>query len=260
MLAFAACAAGCGGEEPDAAEPTEVSVPATAPDPNDRCAIDIPAERVVLTAEDGVRVAAATFGSGPRGLVLLPQRGSDLCGWADHLPTFVNAGMHVLAIDPRCTGYSDCPADDPGDDSSGRDYAADAGAAIAELHRLGAAKVVVMGASLGAATAFVAAGRYPDQVSGVIALSIFSTSFSASLSSVRTATDAAPHITAPILITLSTMDSSSIKEGAAESLIHAAKSRSTSSTVVLEGSAHGWHMLNDDKVSNAVTAFLTTNA
>ena len=45
------------------------------------------------------------------------------------------------------------------------------------LYGQGATKVAVMGASLGAVTAFVAAGRYPDKVTGVVGLSIFERKF-----------------------------------------------------------------------------------
>jgi pimeloyl-ACP methyl ester carboxylesterase len=190
-------------------------------------------------------------------VVLVPQRGSDLCGWAGFVPDLVEKGMQVLAIDPRCNGYSNCPSDDGGDDASGaRDYAMDAGTAIAELHRAGAAKVAVMGASMGAVTAFVAGGRYPDQVSAVVALSPFDSSYAVSKSDIASATDAASHVTAPILICLSTSDSSSIQQGTAEFLVDAAPSKADSAIVVRDGGAHGWSMLIDETVHAKVLDFL----
>jgi pimeloyl-ACP methyl ester carboxylesterase len=252
--------AGCGGDEPGGAaapSPTEVSKPELAPDPAKRCNSE-GGEKVILTTEDGVKLAAARYGTGSHGVVLVPQRGADLCGWSAFVPDLVQKGMQVLAIDPRCNGYSNCPADDSGDETSGgRDYAADAGAAIAELHRAGAAKVAVMGASMGAATAFVAGGRYPDQVSGVVALSLFNSSYGVSTSDIKSATDAASHVTAPILICLSTDDSSSIQRGAAEWLIDAAPAKAASAIVEREGYAHGWSMLLDDPVRAKVLDFLS---
>jgi pimeloyl-ACP methyl ester carboxylesterase len=253
-------ATACGDDKPGEAAnagQNAVSMPGQAPDPDQRCSTNVDGEKLVLSTEDGVKLAAGRFGTGSHGVVLLPQRGSDMCGWSTFIPDLVQRGMQVLTVDLRCNGYSDCPADDNGDDmSGGRDYTADAGAAIAELHRNGATKVAVMGASLGAATAFVAGGRYPDRVSAVVALSLFSTSFSVSQSDLRSASDAAPHVTAPILICLSTEDSSSIQEGAAQTLIDAAPSKAESDTVVREGYSHGWDMLPDQTVRAKVLDFL----
>ena len=55
------------------------------------------------------------------------------------------------------------------------------------------------------------------------------------------------------------MDSSSIRADVARSLIDAAPSKMGSSTIVLEGSSHGWDLLNDQKVSDDVSSFLRTN-
>jgi dienelactone hydrolase len=260
VVALLTVGTSCSGTGESAANPVASSRAAAAPDPTERCGMSVPGEKVVMTAEDGVTIAAARFGTGPHGLVLVPQRANDLCGWARHIPALADSGLHVLAFDPRCTGYSDCPADDVGRDLGGdRDYAADVGAALDELRRQGATKVAVMGASLGAVTAFVAAGRYPDKVTGVVGLSIFNASFTASRSHPRSATDAAPLITAPILLCLAEMDSSSIRPDVARSLIDAAPSKMGSSTIVLQGSSHGWDLLNDQKVSDDVSSFLRTN-
>jgi pimeloyl-ACP methyl ester carboxylesterase len=254
-------ATACGDDKSgggSAAASGQVSMPEQAPDPDQRCGNTDDGEKVVLTADDGTKLAGARYGTGSRGVVLVPQRGSDLCGWSNFVPDLVEKGMQVLAIDPRCNGYSNCPSDDGGNDVSGeRDYAADAGAAIAELHRAGAAKVAAMGASMGAATAFVAGGRYPDQVSAVVALSLFDSSYGVSRSDIKSATDAAPHVTAPILICLATGDGSSIQQGPAEWLIDAAPAKAASSVVVREGSSHGWSMLTDETVHAKVLDFLT---
>jgi len=249
--------AGCGddGRSPAAASPSPTSLPQAAPDPDERCPIDVPGDPLVLTTEDRLPLAAARYGSGQRAVVLVHQRGSDLCGWADHVPDLVALGLQVLAIDLRCHGYSECPVDDAGDDLS-RDYAADVGAAVAELDRTGAAKVGVMGASLGAAAAFVAAGRYPDAIDAVVGLSIFSASASVSATGVTSASDAAAHVTAPTLICLSTGDSSSIQEGVADTLIAAGTARADSSVVVRSGGTHGWDLLADPTVQQHVVAFL----
>jgi pimeloyl-ACP methyl ester carboxylesterase len=249
----------CGGDPPPAAPSTSAPpLPVSAPHPDQRCGVSAPAEPVVVQTEDGIPLAAARYGSGHHALILVHQRGSDLCGWAEQVPEFVAMGLRVLSIDLRCHGYSECPADDAGDDLS-RDYAADVGAAVALLRRDGAAKVAVMGASLGAATAFVAAGRYPEDINAVIALSLFSASASVSASGVASASDAAKHVTAPTLLCLSTGDASSIQAGEAETLIAAGAARERSSVVVRPGGSHGWDLLADATVQEKITAFLKAN-
>jgi pimeloyl-ACP methyl ester carboxylesterase len=247
---------GCGDDRPAAVD----SIAQKAPDPNQRCSAAVPAKKVVLTTADGLKLAGARYGTGSHGVVLLPQSGSDMCGWSGFVPALVERGLQVLAIDPRCTGYSECPPGDDGEDlGGGRDYAADAGAAIEELHHTGAAKVAVMGASLGAATAFVAGGRYPDKVSAVVALSLFDASFSASQSGARSATEAAPHVTAPIMICLSTNDSNSIGKDAADALIAAAPSQAAGAVIALADGGHGWVLLLDETLKGKVLDFLAAN-
>lgn len=264
--------AGCGSSGAGSGEATHaVSLPEQAPAPAERCGFQADgqgaaneARKVVLTAADGVKIAGARLGSGSRGLVLLPQLGSDLCGWAVAMPSLLEAGLHVLAIDFRCAGYSECDQPDNEDQRDGtHDFAADAQAAIAELKRAGATKVAVMGASLGAAGAVVTAGRFPDQVSAVVGLSVFSATFNMSGSAgteVEKAVDAAPHITAPMLLCVGDGDPSSIDGVGAQSLIDASLApKGASKVIVRNGSTHGWDLLRSTEVSAQVIAFLTAN-
>jgi pimeloyl-ACP methyl ester carboxylesterase len=251
--------AGCGSSG-SAAVPPALSLPEQAPDPGRRCGFTLPAEKVVLTTADGVKLSGARLGSGPHGVVLLPQLGADICGWAGEADRLVQAGLHVLAIDLRCAGYSACDSatDDDQLDST-HDFASDAAAAVAELARAGATGVVVMGASLGAATAVVAAGRFPDHVSGVVGLSVFKATFNASGSastSVRTPEDAAAMISVPMLIVGSTDDPGSIDRTAAQALIE----RGGGKVIIQEGSAHGWNMLHSPEVDTEVITFLKANS
>jgi len=249
---LAACA---GPGQPVQPPATDTSLPRSAPEPGERCPTDPRGEKVVFAAEDGVALAGARYGTGTRGLVLVHQRGSDLCGWSDAVPDLVAAGLRVLAIDLRCNGYSDCPEADTGDET-GRDYAGDVGAAVAELRRGGATTVGVMGASLGAATAFVAAGRYPDRIDAVVGLSIFSASESVSTAVVGSASEAAARITAPVLICLSTGDAGSVQEGQADTLVAAGAAGAEGDVLVRPGSAHGWDLLRSPDVRSRVRAFL----
>jgi pimeloyl-ACP methyl ester carboxylesterase len=233
------------------------TMPGKAPVPAQRCRAsgNVPAVKVVLTTSDGVHLAGVRFGSGPRGVLLLPQRGADLCPWWDYATGLVNAGFHVLAIDMRGTGYSE--------DGETRDYTQDALAGLAELKRAGAARVVVMGASQGAATAIVTAGRVPDQVAGVVALSYPDGDLDVTAAAgpePHTPRQAAPLITAPILIAFAADDRET--DGSdAEKLL--GSSRAVDKQLVgRPGVSHGWDLLKvgPDDVRPAVRAFLDSYA
>jgi len=264
LLAFlvAATLAACGGSTPTPTpSPSPQSIAENAPDPAARCGFGVPAKKVVITTDDGVKLAAAELGAGPHGIVLVHQRGEDMCGWATFVKPFLDAGYRLLAIDLRCNGYSDCDRDFVADNFDGTyDYAGDAGAGAACLRQTGATKVVLMGASLGAATVFVAGGRYPDRVNGIVSLSLFSSTFNVSGSGdlVRSAEDAAPKITSPVLIGFAEADASSISRESAKALVAQTGSKATSK--VVEGSGHGWELLNGGRFEDQVLAFLKTNA
>lgn len=261
-LVALATLAGCGSGEPTVT-PTEQSLAEQAPDPAGRCGFTGDVEKVVIPTPDGLKLAGARIGSGPHGVVLLHQRGADMCGWSTAADALTKAGFHLLAIDMRCVGYSEC--DQEGNDSISdgtHDLAADGGAAVAALRQAGATKVVIMGASLGGATALVTGGRFADQVSGVVGLSVFSQSFNASASTtteVKTPQDAASRITTPMLLTVSTGDGSSISPGAAQALIDAGSAKAAGKVIVREGSTHGWDMLRSTDVNDEVIAFLKAN-
>lgn len=220
----------------------------------------MPAKKVVITTEDGVKLAAAELGSGPHGIVLVHQRGEDLCGWATFVKPFLDAGYHLLAIDLRCNGYSDCDRDFVADNFDGTyDYAGDAGAAAAYLRQAGATKVTLMGASLGAATVFVAGGRYPDRVNAIVSLSLFSSTFNVSgTGDPRSAEDAAPKITSPVFIGFAEADTSTIDGDSARALI--AQTAAKAKSKVVEGYGHGWELLNGGTFADQVLAFLKANA
>ena len=251
----------CGTEEP-APPPAEPSLAEQAPDPGERCGFPDPVQKVVLTTEDGVKLASANIGTGAHGVVLLPQRGADMCGWSLAAAKMQQQGLHVLAIDLRCAGYSDCDNSSDDQTDNTHDFGADAAAAIAELKRTGATKVVVMGASLGAASAVVAGGRFADQVSGVVGLSVFSAEFNASgtaRTDVTSSTKAAARMTAPMLLVVGTGDGSSISPGTAQELIDAGAAKDKGKVISVEGSAHGWDLLRTPDIETQVLAFLKAN-
>lgn len=261
--------AGCGSGDPTPAPtPTKTfSYARSAPDPAKRCPkFPATATKVVIPSTEGLEIAGAEAGSGPRGLVLLHQRDADLCGWAEYIGDFVKSGLHVLAIDLRCSGLSDCPPDVTGDAFfAPLDRAADAGAAVNYLRQHGATTVAVMGASMGAATAVVTAGRFPDQVDAVVALSLPSAVWNASgltETAVRTPADAVPKIKGPILLAGAGLDPDAIPADVAPQFLEGAPARSRCVIVSRpESGSHGWDLLGTapDTVEPQVLDFLAAN-
>lgn len=121
---------------------------------------------MTLTTAGGVKLAAIETGAGPRGIVLVPELGpSNGCGWWQYATYLADRGYRVLTFDHACRGDSGCPANrEP-------DVMADITAAANRLHADGAAKVVLMGASRGAAEVVIAGTRAPAWVVGVVSLS-----------------------------------------------------------------------------------------
>src|SRR5262249_22190996 len=80
---------------------------------------DAPRRLATVTAADGVRLGAIRIGSGPRGVVLVPELGNEgKCGWWPYAAYLAARGFNVVAIDHRCKGDSDCPAGPAGDPGS----------------------------------------------------------------------------------------------------------------------------------------------
>lgn len=228
-----------------------------APAPAERChkSGNAPVAKVVVKTADNVYLAGVRFGSGEHGVLLLHQRGADLCPWWDYANSLVNKGFHVLAIDFRGNGFSD--------NSDSADYTADAIAGIAELKRAGATRVVLVGASIGAATALVTAGRVPDQVAGVVSLSYPDNDIDVTDGAgagPHTPAEAAPKITAPMLLCFASGDTSATTAKPQE-LVDASPAPAKQ-LVGRPGVSHGWDMLKvgTDDVTTDVLGFLQSYA
>jgi len=233
------------------------TLPGKAPAPAQRCgkSPQITPVKVVLTTSDGVHLAGARFGTGARGVLLLPQRDTDFCPWWDFATQLGLAGFQVLAIDQRNSGQSE--------DAEKADYTADAAAGIAELKRAGAARVVLVGASQGGAVALVTAGRTPNDVAGVVALSYPDDGLDVTGGTgdaPRTPAEAAPKINMPLMLCFTKGDQFAVK---AKPQQLAAKSPSTAKELVgRSGVSHGWDMLRvgPDDVRTDVLRFLQSYA
>src|SRR5262245_6449829 len=125
-----------------------------APHPSVRCGLPTAAARqVVLRASDGVQLDATITGTGNRGVVLVPELGrQNLCGWWDYASFLAGRGYQTVLFDHRCTGYSGCPVGG----SAAVGLIADIEAATAALRAAGASRVVLVGASQGAAEVLIA--------------------------------------------------------------------------------------------------------
>jgi pimeloyl-ACP methyl ester carboxylesterase len=248
-VVLAAACGGDGGSSGAGASPP--SSADQAPEPEERCgfgpADDI--EKVVLTTVDGVELAAARFGSGPRGLVLVHQLGSDLCGWFPQARRWAGEGYQVIAFDQRCDGLSEC---------GGPDYAADVPAAAAALRASGAAKVVLIGASRGAAIALVAAGHPESGIDAVVLLSAHDAGFAGSATEPTRPRDAAPAITVPLLFACGEQDRSAFCGARATEFISAVPATTEKKLVDLPDSPlHGWDLLAT--VGDDVDTFLAAH-
>jgi pimeloyl-ACP methyl ester carboxylesterase len=255
--------AACTDDRPQSNDPNVAApgladtVPGKAPQPAQRCGKsgNAPAVKVVLTTSDGVHLAGVRFGAGARGVLLLPQRDIDFCPWWDYASELVMAGFHVLAIDMRNSGQSET--------SDKADYTADAAAGVAELKKAGASRVVLVGASQGAAVALVTAARLADQVAGVVALSYPDDALDVTGGTgpdPNTPAEAAPLISTPLMLCFTVGDQQATK---AKPQQLAERAPATAKELVgRSGVSHGWDMLKvgGDDVRPDVLRFLQSYA
>ncbi|GIF76304.1 hypothetical protein Asi02nite_58220 [Asanoa siamensis] len=241
-------ASACGGDD---LPPRPPSTADEAPEPAERCG-SAPADdvaKVVLTTSDGVELAAARFGGGPRGLVLVHQLGSDLCGWFPHARRWAGEGYHVLAFDQRCDGLSECGGPEP---------ATDVTAAVAELRRAGATTVQLVGASRGAAIALVAAGHSETEADAVVSLSAHDPRFVAAATAPATPADAAPAIKIPVLFACATEDRSAFCGDRDQDFLASVAATDKKLVELDDSSLHGWDMLG--AIESDVDTFLAAHA
>jgi pimeloyl-ACP methyl ester carboxylesterase len=108
-------------------------------------------------------LVGAVLGSGSRGVLLAHELNSNLCAWFPFAERLAASGYLVLAIDMRGFGAS-------GFAPGGR-YDLDVVAGAAKLEELGARRIALMGASLGATAVLTAAAQVGESAAGVVSLS-----------------------------------------------------------------------------------------
>jgi pimeloyl-ACP methyl ester carboxylesterase len=117
-----------------------------------------------LEAADGTRIAAHRFGRGTSAVVLAHGSRGWVCHWEPYARGLAALGYLVVAFDFRGNG-----------DSERRPYpastrlAGDFAAAVKAVRRLGAAKVAIVGSSMGGAVAVVAGANIRPPVDAVAA-------------------------------------------------------------------------------------------
>lgn len=241
VLVLALAVAACGGQSRPAEESRAPS-PSTSPSGpvsalEQRCGTPVPpgvpVRALNLPSADGVRLAAAELGSGPRGVVLLHQTDRPaMCGWVPYAGYLATRGMHVLLLDMRCAGESTCPTDL----ARATNVLADTAVAVSTLRRLGATTVALLGASRGGAVAITAAARLPG-IARAVALSpaLFDVDYGGG----ATTTNSIPRLKAPLLYAVEPEDSDSdVAQGRA--LVARAPAGRVTFTLLPTYAGHGW--------------------
>jgi pimeloyl-ACP methyl ester carboxylesterase len=216
-----------------------------------------------IKATDGVRLGAIQVGSGPRGVVLIPELGMEgKCGWWQYAASLAAHGFNVVAIDHRCKGDSDCPSGPAGYTGSAASapagLMADIYGAVRTLRAAGAVKVALVGGSQGAAEALIAATRPQPGVTGVAALSADELTLPLATSPYpATAQAAAPALRLPVLMAVASADSY-ISGQDTQRLYASVGSRSKRLVVLGSEAGHGWDMVDADGPGLPPPAFAGT--
>lgn len=128
------------------------------------------AQNVGFRSSDGIQLQGKLYGHGKIGVVLSHQYNSDQSSWFSFAGELSSLGYLVLTYDFR--GF--CPGGDAGCSSGKKDVAAameDLEGAIAFIRDKGAAKVFLVGASMGGTASLAEAVAQPSRIAGVISVS-----------------------------------------------------------------------------------------
>jgi len=183
-------------------------------------------------AADGARLVGHRFGGrtpgGKTTVVLAHMSGGDLCQWLPYARVLARAGLFVFAFDFRGHGFS------RGRQSYAR-VGADVAAAVRTVRRLGARRVVVVGASLGGIATVVAAASVRPALDGAVAISA-----PAQIEGRVNALLSAPRIRVPMLYLAAEQDRNAPYDFAADARrLYAATGTSEKRLELVPGSLHG---------------------
>jgi len=200
------------------------------------------------------------MGTGPHGVLMLPQYNASACTWYTEASGLVDAGYHVFLLEYRCTVFSDCPKVLDAQSQ----LPLDAAAGVAALHAAGATKVVIVGASAGGTVAVVAGAAAGLLVNGVVDLSgppDMSALYGAPPGRIDSSA-AAPHLDVPSLFVVSEHDQSTSVQGIT-AVYDAVPNKSKKLLVLPAEGGHGWDTLGyagpAGNVQASLYAFLKAN-
>jgi esterase/lipase len=206
------------------------------PQPATRCpGPGMAAATLTFDSGDGARLDGALIGSGPDGVLLLPEYPGDYCGWWPYAVDLAHHGLHVLLFDYHCQGLSTCGHNQLG-------YLDDIRAAIATLQSHGTRSVALIGASLGGALALTAAASlHPAalvDLSGELNLTHIAPGVR--LHPLRSARD----VRSPSLFAVARHDHYiSVRD--MRTIYRADRSTDKTLHILPHTAGHGWDMLND---------------
>jgi pimeloyl-ACP methyl ester carboxylesterase len=206
--------------------------------------VHAPAKHGFVKTSDGVRIAYAEMGSGPRGVVLAHQYRGDLCQWAPFGEELARRGYHVVAFDFRNNGLSGA-AEYP----KTTHLSTDVVTAAQLLHRRGAKHVVTVGASMGGTLALVGASKlYPGFVTGAISLGAVGSWVQDDALAALTSSQL------PVLITVAAHDGNDLAPVARQ--LHKASKSRDKQLLIIPGRAHGVETLASTQLRRAIHGFL----
>jgi dienelactone hydrolase len=201
-----------------------------------------------LHAADKTRIVAHRWGTGRTAVVLVHQSGADLCQWAPYATRLASLGYRAFALDLRSNGrsqYRPLPA--------GLRFTADIAAVVKEARREGATRVFVVGASLGANAAVVAAANIRPLITGVVSLSAPGTFR-------LDAVSAAKHLQVPALYVASEVDEGGIYATDAKTMFDATPT-TDKSVAIVPGGKHGVALVaGPGRVRSLVETFLRSHS
>ena len=210
------------------------------------------ARSLTLTAADGSSFAALEFGTGPKGVLLVPEAGHlGKCGWVSYATELAAKGLHVITFDMPSSVSSSGTDSAPGFGDAGVNVI---DIVLDELRSKGARTVVLVGASAGATTALAAvedsgAGPAP----GVTSVAALSADELGDLPS------KASTIHVPTLMAVADGDryiASADERKLFDSLATPLAIKTLE--VLPAGSGHGWDLVTDKAFKDKVTTFIMT--